>query len=108
MDVNFVVIKVGDVDFLVVLNDFVGVEEWDLEGSMMIYVLDVSVNEGQEFIILFIIMGLYVVFGYQFILCFNIEVLEYMEFVVGLVLGMLGFNFNLQKMNDGWIIISWN
>lgn len=108
MDVNFVVIKVGDVDFLVVFNDFSGVEECDLEGSMMVYILDVSVNEGQEFIILFIIMGLYVVLGYQFILCFNIEVLEYMEFVVGLVFGMLGFNFNLQKMNDGWIIISWN
>lgn len=108
MDANFVAIKVGDVDLSAAPNDLSGIEERDPEGSMMIHVPDVSVNEGQEFTIPFTTTGLHAVLGYQFTLRFNTEALEYMELVAGPVPGMSGSNFNLQKTNDGWITTSWN
>jgi hypothetical protein len=107
-DANFVAIKVGDVDLSATPNDFSGIDERDPEGSMMINVPDVSVNEGQEFTIPFTTTGLNDVLGYQFTLRFNTEMLEYMELVAGPVSGMSGTNFNLQKTHDGWVTTSWN
>ncbi len=109
MDLNFVGVKVGDVNYSAAPNSVkaalngrsfgrtwkLGIEKQNLQEGETITV-DITAGD--------ILEG----FGYQFGLYFDPEVMEMVEIVPGQLPGMSGENFGLNKVSEGFIATSWH
>lgn len=110
MYVDFIVIKVGDVNNLVILNSFSGGGDDCFNGILFVFkVVSVEVEVGEIIDILFMVCYMNEWMGYQFIFEFDLSVLQVEEIIFG---DMLNFyfeeNFYIYDECLGFIIIVWN
>ena len=102
MAVNFIAVKVGDLNSNAVPNNFIGAESRSTVGTMNFNVQDRFVQAGEKVTVEFA-SDLATTQGYQFTLDFN--GLEFNELVEGVATAN---NFNTTLASRGQIAASWN
>ena len=101
--VNFVAVKVGDVNGNALANSLVGAEVRNTNGTMNLNVADRFVEAGQTVNVEFTAADLATIEGYQFTM--NFAGLEMTELVEGVAKAA---NFNTAMAQRGVITTSWN
>ena len=103
-NVNFIGIKIGDVNGTAVSNELVGVEERTTTGQMILEVEDQKLVAGNEYAVDFVAKDLSDILGYQLTLNFDQTVLEFMD----IRYGMAGEkDFGMTFLNEGALTHSW-
>ncbi|RMG82001.1 MAG: T9SS C-terminal target domain-containing protein [Bacteroidetes bacterium] len=105
--VDFVAIKVGDVNNSANPNNFVGADDRTTTDNLTFFVQDEVLSPGQTYEVAFTAKDFADVFGFQFTLEFDPEALEFVEMTPG-VLPLTTANFGFNRLTDGIITTSWN
>jgi hypothetical protein len=108
VEVNFVAVKVGDVDNSASPNNLLDIEGRSFAGALELNVTEQELKAGQEITLSFTSDQLEHLLGYQFSLGFDTELLDYIELTPGTIEGMGEDNFNLSQAEDGLIKTSWS
>ncbi|MFN7117755.1 MAG: cohesin domain-containing protein, partial [Saprospiraceae bacterium] len=104
-DVNFVAIKVGDVNANAVANSLDEVEVRDRKQTFFFEVENQSLKAGNEYRVAFRVGDLAKIQGYQGALTFDAQVLELVDIEGGIA---NTDNFGLRFVKEGIITTSWN
>ena len=108
MEVDFIAIKVGDVNNSAAPSNFADLDERNTAGAMVLNVEDRTLQPGETVTLDFTAEEMEQIWGYQFTLGFDAQVLEYMEIEEGDLPNMSESNFGLHVADQGWITTSWN
>lgn len=108
MEVNFIALKVGDIDNSASPNNLLGVDGRLTHGTLEIDVMERAISKGDVIELPFTTDEIGQLLGYQFSLGFDTELLEFVELEAGTVEGMSVDNFNMEGAYDGVIHTSWN
>jgi hypothetical protein len=107
MDVEFIAIKVGDVNGSVIPTNFGGLDERSNDGNLELMVEDVAFEAGETITVPFS-ASLEDLEGYQFTLNFDSEALEFQYIESTDLEDMTEANFGLTAVERGFITTSWN
>ncbi|MCB9327055.1 MAG: T9SS type A sorting domain-containing protein, partial [Lewinellaceae bacterium] len=102
---DFIGIKMGDVNMTASPSDFGGLDFRNEEGQFKFGVLDQELEQGQEYNITFTAPDLAKIRGYQFTLNFDQQFLDFVEVVDGIA---NQDNFGLDFLDRGLITTSWH
>lgn len=105
---DFIGIKVGDVNGSAVPNNFGELEERNTAGAMVLNVEDRTLQPGETVTLDFSAEDMEQIWGYQFTLGFDAQVLEFTALEQGDLPSMSESNFGLHAVADGLITTSWN
>jgi hypothetical protein len=105
--VNFVAIKVGDVNGSHTPNALLGTDTRSFDGKLALQVEDASIKAGEQFTVDFRAKDFNDIAGYQFSLGFDNSSVEFVDVVTALE-GLELNNFGLSKLSEGVITTSWN
>lgn len=108
MAADFIGIKVGDVNNSAVPNNFGDLDDRSTAGAMILSVDDQQLHAGENITIDFSAEEMELIWGYQFTLGFDAQVLEFIDLEEGDLPDMNESNFGFQLADEGWITTSWN
>jgi len=108
LDLNFVAVKVGDVNGTSQLNQQGDIDTRSMNGSFSFSLADETIETGNEYHVGFKANGLEDIRGYQFTLEFDKEALELVGMEFHPESGLGEDNFSLQLKDYGMITSSWN
>lgn len=106
-DVDFVAVKVGDVNNTVTPNDVTSVDDRNTTDDLTFIVDDVVLEPGEIQSVSFKAEDFANILGYQFTFEFDTEALEFMEIKAGAI-NVTDSNFGFKMLEDGIITTSWN
>jgi len=104
---NFVGVKVGDVNGTASPNSLLGTDTRTMDGQLVLQAKAVTVAAGETFIIDFTANEFSNIAGYQFTLGFDNSAVEFVDVTTNLE-GLGVNNFGLTKVEEGMITTSWN
>ena len=108
-DVNFVGIKIGDVNGSATTNFTNGDSEDRLGGSDVIFkTMERKVAAEEHFSVMVRAQDFKEILGFQFSLEFDPSALSYRGFEKGRLTSLNANNFGYHLMNEGWITCSWH
>ncbi len=105
--VNFIAVKVGDVNGTASPNSLLGSDTRIFDGNLTLSLEASQVTEGETFTVDFRASEFKNIEGFQFTLGFDNSAVEFVDVKSNLV-GLSANNFGLTKLNEGVITISWN
>ncbi|MFZ1496945.1 MAG: cohesin domain-containing protein, partial [Saprospiraceae bacterium] len=108
MNMNFVGVKVGDVNNSAQASNLLGSEDRNANGSLKLQVKDQTVNAGETFTVNFTAKDFTNIAGYQFTLNFDTRALELADVKAGELAGLTTDNFGFTYAAEGAITTSWN
>jgi len=107
--VNFIAIKIGDVNGNAVPNDFAAANTEERSGqSLLVSVRDEAMQLGQEQRMDFTVKNFKDIIGYQFTLNFDPEVLDFQRVEMGELTSLSVSNFGFRLLDEGILTTSWN
>lgn len=108
MDINFIGVKIGDVNDNVVYNNLLGADDRGAEESL-IFEIDNQEFAADELVrVDFKAKDVEHLMGYQFTLDFDETALEFVDFEQGALTSLTKNNFGFHHLNEGKITTSWN
>ncbi len=108
MYVDFVALKVGDVNNSARPNSLAGVAGRAGSGSLSLRVEDRELQAGETVTVDIRAQDLKDIIGYQFAMGFDTDLLTFDKMEPGKLPGLNLDNFGLHRLNEGWITTSWN
>ncbi|MEM9918304.1 MAG: T9SS type A sorting domain-containing protein, partial [Bacteroidota bacterium] len=108
MRINFVAVKVGDVNCSANPNEVIGSEDRHAVGDLVFQLPDLEITAGQTYEVPFHLSKDAELFGYQYTLEFDQEALEFDDIQAGTLPGLSKGNFGLQLLEQGAITTSWS
>ena len=108
MDVQFVAIKVGDVNTSATASAFMELDERDAPVSLMLETQNQQLQAEQEIEVPFYASDLRDLNGYQFTINFDPQVLEFIDTKTGEIESISSDNFGFKHVSEGFITTSWN
>jgi hypothetical protein len=106
-DVDFVAIKVGDVNNTVTPNNAISTDDRNTTDDLNFIVQDVILEPGEIQSVSFRAEDFNDILGYQFTLEFDEENLEFIEMTPGAI-DLTNTNFGFKMLEEGIITTSWN
>lgn len=106
--VDFVAIKVGDVNGSAAPNNFDVTSEERSGQTLQLSVQDASLQSGQEQRVDFTVKNFRDIIGYQFTLRFDAELLDFQQVEMGELAGLSEANFGFRLLDEGVLTTSWN
>lgn len=108
MEVNFIGVKIGDVNNSAAPNSLFGAEYRAGYGEMVMRVANKRIATGATFTVKFNAAEMNKIVGYQFTLNFDPQQLEFIDVEAGGLPEMSEANFGLFASDQGLITTSWN
>jgi len=105
--VNFIGVKIGDVNGTVNPNTLLGSETRTFDGELVFEIDNSNVEEGETFKVDFHAKNFNKIEGYQFSINFDHQQLEFVD-VMSQLEELEERNFGFTKLNEGVITTSWN
>ncbi len=106
--IDFVGIKIGDVNKSARANSLGGNESRSTNGEISVEADNISFKQGDEFSVNFESTDIEKLQGYQFTLDFNAKLLQLLDFQPGELPNLNTQNFGISKMETGLFSTSWN
>ena len=106
--VNFVAVKIGDVNGSAIPNSLMQSETRTTGGELVIRAKDRTYRSGETFTVDFVSSDIAKVAGYQFTLDFDERLLELTGLDFGDITDMGLENFGFGEIDEGRIVTSWN
>ena len=106
--INFVGVKIGDVNATASANTLLGTEEHNAVGTLNFNVADKSLQAGENVTVDFRAKDLRSAQGFQFTLNFDANALTFADVKTGELNGLTRENFGTTMANEGVITTSWN
>jgi uncharacterized repeat protein (TIGR01451 family) len=103
--VDFIAVKIGDVNGDAQANSLTAVEGRDMDKSMFFNVDDIEMEAGQEYTVEFNATDIANIRGYQATLSFNTDAIELVDIISGIAKEE---NFGLAYLDEGLITTSWH
>jgi hypothetical protein len=104
-NVNFVAVKIGDINGNAITSSIHGLEVRDLRGVFHFEVTDQPLKAGNEYTVDFKASDIMTIQGYQASLTFDATALELVDVIEGKVKAE---NFGLRYTDEGVVTTSWN
>lgn len=108
MNVNFVGIKIGDVNGSAIPNNLLGADDRSFDGELNFDILDRGLKAGETYRVDFKTNEFLNIFGYQFTLDFDETALELIDILPGELENLNENNFGLAMLDEGIITSSWD
>ncbi|MBP7272816.1 MAG: T9SS type A sorting domain-containing protein [Saprospiraceae bacterium] len=108
MLIDFIGVKVGDVNGSATANSLLGSEDRNANGALNFKVENQQLSAGNDYTVNFRANDFKDILGYQFTMNFNNEVVEFVSLKEGELAGLSNDNFGLGMVNEGIITSSWN
>ena len=105
--VNFIGVKIGDVNGSAAPNNLLGSDTRNFNGTLSFVIENKKVNAGESFDVIFQAKDFNLIKGYQFTLGFDNNTMTFEEIHTELT-GLDEGNFGLMKIEEGAITTSWN
>jgi hypothetical protein len=106
--VDFVAIKVGDVNGNAAPNDFDAPAEERSGETLVLNVRDEALQAGQTQRVDFSVKNFRDIVGYQFTLRFDAELLDFQQVEMGELASLSETNFGFRLLDEGVLTTSWN
>ncbi len=106
-EIDFVAIKIGDVNQTVVPNGLLAPEERDFKGQLVFGVEDVEISANETYEVAFTAENFEQIQGYQFSLQFDQQLVSFIDLKMGSLPGLSLANFGLSLLPKGIITTSW-
>jgi hypothetical protein len=104
-NVNFVAVKIGDVNASAAVSSLASVEDRDLNGTFNLEVANTALKAGNEYRVEVRASDLAKIQGYQATLTFDAKAVEVADLVYGIAKEE---NFGMSHLTEGVITTSWN
>lgn len=108
MYIDFIALKVGDVNNSVRPNRLAGVSDRATAGNLSLRVEDRRLEPGETVTVDIRARDLAKITGYQFAMGYDTERLIFDRMEPGKLPGLTLDNFGLNRLKEGWITTSWN
>lgn len=105
--VDFVGIKVGDVDQTAIPNMLANVVDRDPDSELNLVMEDVAIDAGETDIIHVTAQNLSEFIGFQFTMQFDMDRIELLDLYPGDIPELSLDNFNFERFSDGYFTASW-
>lgn len=105
--VDFVAVKVGDVNNTVTPNNFGSSDDRNSTDNLILLVEDAVLEPGQIQSVSFKARDFTNILGYQFTLEFDTDALEFIEMIPGAI-NITDANFGFEMLEEGILTTSWN
>ncbi len=106
--VDFVAVKIGDVNGSAAPNDFDEPAEERSGQTLQLNVQDAAMQPGEEQRVDFTVKNFREIVGYQFTLRFDMELLEFQQVEMGGLASLSETNFGFRLLDEGVLTTSWN
>ena len=108
MNINFIGIKIGDVNGSANPNYLLGADDRSFDGTLHFDIQDRGLKAGETYRVDFRTNDFLNIFGYQFTLDFDETALELIEIIPGELENLSIENFGLAMLDQGIITSSWD
>lgn len=108
LNINFIGIKIGDVNDSAIPNNLLSAEDRDAEDELSFQVEDRELQPGQTFQIDFKAKDFFEIMGFQFTINFDQSAMEFTGFEKGELDQLSEANFGFSNLNRGMLTSSWS
>jgi len=108
LQIDFMAVKVGDVDYSAQSNGFTSGESRNTNSDLFFDLADQQFAAGETVTVNFNANDFAQIIGYQFELLFDAKVVDYQSIEKGAIENLTDNNFGLAQLNNGQIKASWD